>query len=363
MKVFHCGHCGQVIYFENTQCVRCGRSLAYVPDVGAMQSLDPVAGDTWSINTAGGEYRLCRNYSENNVCNWAVPVDDPNTLCRSCRLTRTLPDLNGPGHFDAWFRLELAKRRVIFGLVTLGLPIISGFDDPENGLLFDFLSSRDPVPGESPVRTGHESGVITVNIAEADDAERERVRLALGEPYRTLVGHFRHEIGHYFWDRLVAGGGRLEQFRALFGDESQNYRQALIDYYAHGPAADWMGHCVTAYASSHPWEDWAETWAHYLHMMDGLETAGACGLLVAPRRADEPHLTFDTELFGPGAQFDRLVEQWFTVTYVLNNLNRAMGQQDAYPFVLSPQATNKLRFVHESILAWSSAGAERFAAV
>ena len=271
------------------------------------------------------------------------------------------PHLNVPGTLEAWYRLEQAKRRVVFGLMSLKLPVASGFEDPERGLLFDFMSPREPTHDDSPVRTGHKSGVVTVDLDEADDAERERVRLQLGEPYRTLVGHFRHEIGHYFWDRLILGTWRLDQFRALFGNEDLDYPQALDRYYANGPAADWMEHGVSAYACAHPWEDWAETWAHYLHMMDGLETASECGLLVQPRRSDEPSLMFASPLFGPAAEFDRLVEQWFSVTYVLNNLNRAMGHQDAYPFVLSAQATRKLRFVHESILAWSSQGADQFA--
>ena len=316
----------------------CGHALAYFPELQKVASLDKTAA-----------YRACGNYSTHEVCNWAVAADDPNPLCRSCRLTRVIPDLGQPAHKLAWFRLESAKRRLVYSLLHLGCPVESKAEQAQRGLAFEFLADA---PGAQKVTTGHAGGVITVNIAEADDAEREKRRVQLHEPYRTLLGHLRHEVGHYYWDRLVKGAPRLERFRGLFGDERQDYAQALQAHYQDGPPADWQGHFVSAYAASHPWEDWAETWAHYLHMTDTLEIAAACGLALRPRHPDEPSLKNITVPQGEGREpFDRIAADWHALTYVLNNLNRGLGQADAYPFVLPAPALDKLRFVHDTIAA------------
>jgi hypothetical protein len=348
MKIFHCNHCGRPVFFENTTCVRCGSLLAYLPDLAAVGSLDSAEEGLWrSPAHDGRRYRLCLNYRDWDVCNWAVASDDPNGLCRSCRLTRTVPDRQNAAHRAAWYRLEVAKRRLVYTLMNLRLPVVSKIDDPESGLVFDFLSD-DAEP--TPVMTGHLNGVISINVAEADDAERERRRVALHEPYRTLLGHLRHESGHYYWDRLLAARDRLARFRELFGDEQRDYGQALQAHYEAGPPGDWPERFVTAYASAHPWEDWAETWAHYLHMTDTLETAAACGLKLKPLRTGEPRLDDVPPSAGRvGGRFDRLIDSWFAITYVLNNLNRGMGLPDAYPFVLSAAAIEKLRFVHDTI--------------
>jgi hypothetical protein len=355
MRIFHCDHCDSLVFFENTHCVTCGHTLAFLPDLFAMGSLEAAgeADDRWVPPLAAAEghaYRLCRNYREAQVCNWAVPADDAHALCQSCRLTQVIPDMSVPGHAEAWYRLEVAKRRLVYTLINLGLPVENRIDDPACGLSFEFRA--DPGEGEPPVLTGHERGVITLNITEADDAERERRRQSLGEPYRTLLGHMRHEVGHYYWDRLIAGSARVEAFRALFGDERDDYGQALQRYYASGPPADWQRRFVSAYASAHAWEDWAETWAHYLHVTDTLETAAACGLSIKPRRAGEPSLARVPVSAGtPWSSFDRLIDSWYPLTYVLNNLNRGLGLQDGYPFVLSPPAVEKLRFVHDTVVS------------
>ena len=354
MKIFHCGHCDQLVFFENTTCVNCGHALAYLPDRTEVSALEPVGADRWrAVATGNGEkrYRLCVNYSKERVCNWAVPDDDPNPYCQSCRLTRVIPDLSRAGTRELWGALEAAKRRLVYTLICLDLPVASKVDDPERGLAFEFLADPDPgTPDAAPVLTGHSEGLITINIAEANDAEREKRRLAMNEEYRTLLGHFRHEVGHYYWDRLILGSTRLDAFRALFGDDREDYAAALKRHHEQGPRADWASSFVSAYASSHPWEDWAETWAHYLHMTDTLETAVACGLSLRPKRRDEPALKPDIDVVGKrSATFDQLIERWFPLTYVLNNLNRGMGIQDAYPFVLPPPAIEKLRFVHDVI--------------
>ncbi|MEO5822660.1 MAG: putative zinc-binding peptidase [Vicinamibacteraceae bacterium] len=357
MRIFHCDHCDHLIFFENHSCVSCGRQLAYLPDIAEIGSLDPGVAGTWVSPIPGASpagYRLCANYTTHNVCNWAIPADDPDALCSSCRLTRAIPDPSMQWQRQAWYKLEVAKRRVVYSLLQLRLPVANRVDDPVHGLAFQFLADQPQATG--PVLTGHLDGVVTINLAEADDAERERRRLQLHEPYRTLLGHVRHEVGHYYWERLIAGTRLLGPFRALFGDERIDYGAALQAHYQNGPPADWQDRFVTTYAASHPWEDWAETWAHYLHLTDTLETAAACGVSITPGRSDEPALPRVPATAGsPGAAFDRLMVSWFPLTYVLNNLNRGLGVPDAYPFVLSQPAIEKLRFVHDVIVAAAAA--------
>jgi hypothetical protein len=350
MKIFHCDRCRQLVFFENVRCVSCGHALAYLPDRQVMGALEADGDGNWRYKI-GGElpqtYRLCRNYSLENVCNWAVRADDPGPYCLSCRLTRVIPDLSQSGHREAWYRLEVAKRRLVYSLLGLGLPLAASI--AEKRLVFEFRADPSP-PGAAGVMTGHVHGLITIDLAEADDAERERRRRSMHEPYRTALGHFRHEVGHYYWERLVQGSGRLGDFRARFGDERQDYGQALERYYRTGPPAHWQDTFISAYASAHPWEDWAETWAHYLHITDTLETAEGCGLALRPESSNQPAPKLE---FAPAGcrpeSFDQMIEQWLPLAYVLNNLNRGMGLPDGYPFVLSRHAIEKLRLVHEVI--------------
>jgi hypothetical protein len=339
MKSFHCNHCEQVVFFESVSCVTCGRLLAYLPDRQSMGALEAGENGTWRYRSQDGfqsSYRLCINYSQNNVCNWAVPAGSYDQACLSCRLTQPTPELAEEVHRQAWFKLETAKRRLVYTLHQLRLPL--------HGLTFEF---RAEAPGQ-PVMTGHANGLITINFAEADDAIREQRRANLQEAYRTLLGHFRHESGHYYWNRLVANSQHLNAFRALFGDEQQDYSAALQRHYQQGAAANWQANFISAYASSHPWEDWAECWAHYLHMTDVTDTAVSCGLTLRPRHPNDPLLEADPKLLRRG-RFEEVIDAWFAVTYVLNNLNRSLGQQDAYPFVLSDPTIEKLRFVHKVI--------------
>ena len=352
MRVFHCDHCQQLVFFENSHCVNCGHTLAFLSDLQVVGSLEGGQNGVWRSPLSGadsGGYRLCTNYAQ-AICNWAIPVTSSDSLCLSCQLTRVIPNLSRPGYKEAWYKLEVAKRRLLYNLLRLGCPVESKLKAPETGLAFEFLSDDDQ-PGAAPVLTGHASGVITLNITEADDVERERRRTLLHEPYRTILGHFRHESGHYYWDRLVKNTPRLQEFRALFGDESPDYTQALQNYYNQGPPVDWQQRYVTAYASSHPWEDWAETWAHYLHMVDTLETAATCGLSMMPKRPNEPVLEAHSLLARlDRVPFQQLIDNWFPLTYLLNNLNRGLGLPDAYPFVLSNQVIAKLSFIHRVIL-------------
>ena len=361
MKIFHCGHCDHLVFFENVACVNCGHALAYLPDRAEIGSLEPEEDEVWRLLTTGREgasYRLCQNYSLENVCNWAIPVEDHDPYCKSCRLSRVIPNLSQPSAREAWKKLEAAKRRLIYSLICLDLPVASRDEDPDQGLAFEFLADGED---GTPALTGHEDGVITINVAEADDAERERRRLQMHEPYRTILGHFRHEVGHYYWDRLIRDSPHIERFRQLFGDERADYNEALKRHHSVGAPAVWSTLFISAYATAHPWEDWAETWAHYLHMTDTLETAMACGLTLRPNRKNEPEMKPDINVACDEhpPTFDQMIERWFPLTYVLNNLNRGMGLKDAYPFVLSTAALDKLRFVHEVVSASPPDGARK----
>jgi hypothetical protein len=355
MKTFHCQYCGHPIFFENVECLQCNSALAFLPDRLNMAAVEPVpdAEDLWRPRGRGkkahpARYRMCHNHSAQNSCNFAVPADDPNPLCVACRLTHMIPDLSQPENGLRWYRLEVAKRRLFYTLAKLGLVAKCPPNGEADGPVFEFLAD---LPGQ-PVMTGHSEGVITLNVVEADDDERVRRRIEMHEPYRTLLGHFRHESGHYYWDRLIAEGGRTESFRKVFGDETRDYQQALQDHYARGGTVpDWKDDFVSEYASSHPWEDFAETWAHYLHMVDLLETAASYNMrLTVPGQDDDLEVEDVVNPLETGTpDFDTLVDQWVPVTVLVNSLNRSLGQEDAYPFALSTGALEKLRYVHDVI--------------
>ena len=267
MRLFGCENCGQVLFFENQNCGRCGVRLGFNPFEGALRALEPDGIDWRTLGDAGECYRFCSN-ADRFVCNWLIPTASPERFCVACRHNRTVPDLSEPSNWQSWAKMESAKHRLFYTLLKLGLPTPNRIDDPQNGLVFDFRTDGHG-PGGGKVMTGHEDGLITLAVAEADDAEREARRARMGEPYRTLLGHFRHEVGHFYWDMLIRDGDRTHDFRAIFGDESDDYKAALRRHYADGPPSDWQERFVSAYAAAHPWEDWAETWAHYLHIIDG----------------------------------------------------------------------------------------------
>ncbi|MDX5363604.1 MAG: putative zinc-binding peptidase [Pseudazoarcus pumilus] len=352
MKLFTCGKCGNRLYFDNTHCARCGTTQAFLPDRMQLLALEPTQGGLWQPVGESGGYRLCGNYTDHMSCNWAVSAQDPERFCLACRLNRVIPDLGVAGNLELWRTLEGEKRRLVYSLLRLGLPVLP-HGSGAGGLGFDFLAdTASPAGVHESVLTGHRDGLITINIAEADAAERERIRDQMDEPYRTLLGHFRHESGHYYWDRLVRDTPWLEDFRRRFGDERSDYAAALQAHYDTGPPADWQQHFVSAYASVHPWEDWAETWAHYLHITETLETAWQFGLQIHPRAEHDGHAAVEHD-FDPFREPDiaALLQQWFPLSFALNSLNRSMGHPHAYPFVLSPMAIEKLGFVHEVIRA------------
>ena len=347
MKCFHCDNCGMMVFFESEYCVKCGESLGFLPDTLEMSSGKTSEGSTSS--NGNGAPGNCANRNQHQVCNWLIPSGDSNPFCLSCRLNEMIPDLTIAGNRERWLKLERAKRRCLYTFLRLGLPVETGEDKSRVALRFRFLSDGVNMP---PVLTGHSNGVITINTAEADGDERERRRVDLHEPYRTLVGHIRHESGHYYWDRLIAQSSHLTEFRELFGDETVNYDEALKQYYQRGPAVDWPQRTVTAYASLHPWEDWAETWAHYLHIVDTLETAASFGLGFK-KTTDENKEQGNTisEISGNLDNFEDLLAGWIPLTCALNSINRGMGLSDLYPFIITDAVVDKLSFVHELIQA------------
>ena len=343
MKNFTCSRCRSKVYFENIKCVKCGQPLGFQSASLAMVALE-------AANSAKGQYRkfkgtdrvllsYCAN-SAHGVCNWLTPASHPPGRCLACDMNRTIPNLSEAGSLAAWQSLERAKKRLVYSLLRFNLPLDTGVSG-KGRLTFDF--ARNAV-------TGHLDGVITVDVTEADAVERERQRQRFHEPYRSLLGHLRHESGHFYWMVLVEATGRLDQFRALFGDEREDYSAALACHQTAGPPPDWRARHVSAYASAHAWEDWAETWAHYLHMVDALDTAEAEGM--EPRAAGFslgsiwPFKVYD---IYREETFQALMERWIPLTIAMNSLSRSMGHDDFYPFVIPVAAYEKLAFVHRVV--------------
>jgi len=336
MRDFHCPNCGQRLTFENSACLSCGSSLGFSPEQMALLVI--AKGDEGEHAGAvdADDYQLCGNLYLAE-CNWLVPKDDPGGLCASCALTLERPNDDDNNGLAALARAEAAKRRLIAELHELRLPIIGRDKDPDYGLGFRLLSSS-----HEKVLTGHENGVITLDLAEGDDVHREQLRVEMEEPYRTLLGHFRHEIGHYYFYRLVApSSDYLARFNELFGDPDADYSEALDRHYRDGAPEGWQDNYVSSYATMHAAEDWAETFAHYLHIRDALDTSAWCGL--APATA-----TFDRPLLGPSA-FQTIIDTWLPLSWSLNMVNRSMGHDDLYPFVLPAAVLEKMRFIHTVI--------------
>ena len=315
---FHCPSCGQQISFEQRQCPNCDDELLFNPTILQFVSRENA--------------RYCDNRAIIG-CNWSA--DDPGICCSSCSLNRTIPNLSFPRNVLRWRRVEEAKRRLIFDLRRLRLPLTSRTGAT---IAFDILTEE-----AGPVLTGHLSGLITLNIVEADDVERESRRTAFREPYRTLLGHFRHEVGHFYWDMLVQGTKLQAPFDLIFGDASQDYQAALNSYYGRTDRTFNRRSFISEYATSHPWEDWAETFAHFLHIVSTLDTLAALPLALddrAKRVLRDPYLEGD---------FDALLASWKPVAHSINELNRSLGLNDAYTFDLTAAIIGKLHLVHMAI--------------
>lgn len=341
MKDFAC-ICGTTVYFENSRCLVCERNLGFVPEALEMCAFGD--GDAPTYN--GHPLKPCRNWTEHDTCNWLVPEGTGRNYCASCTLNEMIPDLRKPRRLELWFDVEQAKRRLIYTLLALGLPIVGKNSDPA-GLSFRILADerldKDDInaPAADHVSTGHYRGQITLNLLEADARMREEMREAMNESYRTVLGHMRHESGHFYFDQLVTETEAV-RFRQYFDDDRAPYGDSLSHYYRDGPPNDWQSRYLSAYASAHPFEDFAETWAHYLHMIDTLETAHSSHLQIGGDAVTSP-------LSEPPETFDEVLADWISLTVALNRLNRSMGLADAYPFALTPLVVGKLSYVHNLI--------------
>ena len=351
MRPFACPNCRHLLHFEERVCPSCGFTLGYDPLSDQFLFLSDRATAWRDAGAATHQVVVCANNNDYGICNWLVPSGQANRLCRACRHNRTIPDLTVATVPERWAKIEAAKRRLIDTLLRLRLPLETPAEATAGpGLAFDFLYDPAAEQNRHPqVLTGHNSGVITLNLIEADDVARERIRREMGEPYRTLLGHFRHEVGHHYWSRLVEHGGEIESFRAMFGDERVNYQAAIQNHYGNGGAQSRTANYVSAYAAAHPWEDFAETFAHLLHMIDTLATIGGFGARLDPfpDMADRPGPVVDFDPYA--AATDTLVAEWIPFASALNAINRSMGQPDLYPFRLSPAITAKLDYVNRLV--------------
>ena len=340
MKLYNCTNCNNSLYFENSACLSCKHTVGFDVSRFSLPALDSYPTGYSLVNTKEVIYRFCGN-AVHGTCNWLIPASQKSPFCRACELNRVIPELSTVENQLKWQRIEIAKHRLVYSLLRLKLPVKPKLTpDQTDGIAFDFLANNSPT---ERVMTGHDNGVITLNIEEADDMERTRHKLDLGEKYRTLLGHFRHEIGHYYWDVLIKDGPNLRQYRQLFGDEQRDYGEALQTYYATATPSNWNESYISPYASAHPWEDWAESWAHYMHMMDTLETAWSFGIGIH-RRNMEAEIDHDPYTI---ADFNTIVSMWFPLTFAVNSLNRSMGHADFYPFIISEKVIKKLKFIHE----------------
>lgn len=353
MRPFACGQCASTVYFDNVGCGQCGALLGFSPALRRMLAFDPppAAPAPWQVqaaasgpladSAAGSLLRPCANRLAHSLCNWMLDVGDEQAQCRSCRLTVAIPNLQEPLNLQRWRLFEGAKRRLLFTLLTLGLAPEArpGAAAGASGLRFQLLASQ---AGQPPVMTGHDDGLITLNVAEADAVQREIARSSLGEPQRSLLGHLRHETSHYLQQRYIDGHPAQTRCRDLFGDERIDYPAALARHYAQGAPADWQQHYVSAYASAHPWEDWAETCAHYLLVVDAVQTAATWGLTLTGPAAAQPQCAD-----GPAqAPVDELVlRQWLPVAQFLNAMNRSLGQPDPYPYQMPDAVLAKMALV------------------
>ena len=344
MKVFQCGNCHHSVFFENYTCENCGHLSGFRAYDRKMLTFEANSHVLVSDREQTA-YKYCKNH-KNHVCNWVIEKNDSEQFCTACKLNRTIPNLSDTNNFEKWQELEIAKHRLIYQLQKLGLALPSKME-VEEGLCFDFVAQQN----NPNLMTGHANGVITILLREADSVLREKMRKQFLEPYRTLVGHLRHEVGHYFWDRLVyTKPNVLSEFRSVFGDEQIDYGQALKTYYKNGAPTHWQKSFISKYATSHPWEDWAETWAHYLHVMDMVETAYFFGVHVKPigiKKGLKAKVTFDPYTIK---DFDIIIKTCIPLSFAVNSINRAMGIPDVYPFVITTAVIEKMKFIHRLLL-------------
>mgnify|MGYP003624503237 FL=1 len=354
MKLFQCGNCNNTVFFENYSCGKCGCKLGFLEREMSLIALDSSLNQWMLFHQNNALFTYCNNH-QHGVCNWLVEVGTSD-FCKACELNHIIPSLQIDQNKEKWQKLEIAKHRLIFQLLQLQLPIDSKRGNTDSGLSFNFLSKEEAVGENKNLMTGHANGVITILLSEADAVLLEKMKKDLDERYRTLIGHFRHEVGHYYWEYLIRDNQYLlDQFRMYFGDERISYTDALDKHYKQGPPANWQNNFISEYASSHPWEDWAETWAHYLHLMDTLETAYYFGFKVNARLASENPIQMEA-VFDPYQEnnFEKIVNSCIPLYFAMNSMNRSMGVADIYPFVISEPVIKKMNFIHQTVQTWKN---------
>ncbi|WP_111977469.1 zinc-binding metallopeptidase family protein [Algibacillus agarilyticus] len=374
MKTFQCRCKGQpTLFFESNLCTACNCTVGLDDDFSEVEAyyLDEASGHYLKNAGADIHYQKCDNNAQYNACNGMVNLttfvaaaDKTEVLCFACRFNETIPDLTVVEHIPLWKKMEAAKRRALYTLNALPVPLKNITQDPEQGLSFDFTTDRNvkdhfisKLNHQDTVFTGHDCGHITINLAEADDVARSSTKHAMGERYRTLLGHFRHELGHYYFDQLIACSPKKQALcKQYFGDDELDYQEALDKHYKEGAPSNWHEHYISEYATMHPYEDWAETWAHYMHIIDTLETAqnfsiagSTSGIQADNEEVGELYLPQDKHYFSVQTPISRILDTWVDFSVILNSLNRSMGLEDAYPFVLTQSVRTKLSFVHHAI--------------
>ena len=353
MRVFDCGACGQTVHFDNRVCVNCGHNLGFVPERLAMVALEE--GTDAALRPVNEPdtppLRLCANAGL-DICNWTVPAEGTETFCLACRHNRLVPNTDTEEGVARWRRIGQAERHLFYSILRLNLPHPTRAEDPAGGLVFDFLEDQVDESGNTvAAMTLHDEGLIAIRAAEADDVVRVAAKENMDEPYRTMLGHFRHEVGHFVWNKLVRDAGRLEECRAIFGDEQVDYAAALQHHYENGPPPGWQQSYISSYATTHPWEDFAECFAHYLHIVDALETANAFGIAITPANHTTPDVIFDPY---HAESAEQLVSAWIPLSVAINSIQRSLGENDIYPFVLTPEVTAKLEFIHRLLQGQAS---------
>lgn len=374
MKTFNCSCIDhQILFFESTHCLACHRTVGLDDwfDKVEPYDLDEESGQYFKANKPEVRYQKCDNHANYKTCNGMVNLDtfepakdSDEVLCFACRFNLVIPDLSIVEHIPLWKKMEAAKRRALYTLKALTLPLRNTDQDSKSGLSFSFTTDRDVndhfvsrLEDREAVFTGHNCGHITINLAEADDVARSHTRLAMGERYRTLLGHFRHELGHYYFDKLIAGSPEKHALcKKYFGDDALSYQKALDKHYKNGAPKNWRDEFISEYATMHPYEDWAETWAHYMHIMDTLETAknfsitgSTSGGAINAEEVEDLSLPQDSYFFSAQTSITSILDTWIDFSVILNSLNRSMGMNDAYPFVLTQPVRTKLSFIHHAI--------------
>lgn len=374
MKTFKCS-CKdqQILFFESSHCTACDRTVGINGNFDKVEpyDFDIKSGQYFIAAQPKIRYQKCDNHAEYQACNGMVNMNtfvpseiEGEVLCFGCRFNEIIPDLSVVEHIPLWIKMETAKRRAIYTLKALSLPLLNTNQNPESGLSFDFTTDRDvtdhfvsTLKNYEAVFTGHDSGHITINLAEANEVARSQTKLAMGERYRTLLGHFRHELGHYYFGKLILGFPEKHALcKQYFGDDELDYQEALDIHYKNGSPENWSENFISEYATMHPYEDWAETWAHYMHIMDTLETAKHFNItgstsenLDDTEKVEDLNLPQGASFFSAQTSISGILDTWIDFAVILNSLNRSMGLNDAYPFVLTDSVRTKLSFIHHAI--------------